>query len=81
MLFVLYIASILPNTEKVEIPCPQNKAALLYNDEIFMTLMKLRLDFPFTDISQHFLIYIWWSFTQVFYSSAWSKRLLKSLVS
>ena len=28
-LFVLYIASILPNTEKVEIPCLHNKVALL----------------------------------------------------
>ena len=26
-----------------------------------MILMKLRLDFPFTDLSQHFGIYIWWS--------------------
>ena len=28
-LFVMYIASILPNTEKVEIPCLHNKVAML----------------------------------------------------
>ena len=39
-----------------------------------MTLMKLRLDFPFTDLSQHFVIYIGGLCAKVFYSSAWGKR-------
>ena len=42
-----------------------------------MTLMKLRLDFPFTDFSQDFVIYI----VGPFYSSAWGLRGdLKSFV-
>ena len=35
--------------------------------------MKLRLEFPFTDLSQNFVIYIGLC-TQVFYSSAWGLR-------
>ena len=46
-----------------------------------MTLMKLRLDFPFTDLSQDFVIYIGGPCTEVFYSSAWGLRGdLKSFV-
>ena len=39
-----------------------------------MTLMKLRLDFPFIDLFQDFVIYIAGICTQVFYSSAWGLR-------
>ena len=35
-----------------------------------MILIKLKLDFPFTDFSQHFVIYIGGRCTQVFYSLA-----------
>ena len=38
-----------------------------------MTLMKLSLDFPFTDLSQHFVIYIGGLYTQ-FFIHAWVKR-------
>ena len=44
-------------------------------DELFMTLMKFRLDFPFTDFPLHFII--GGLCTQVFYSSAWGKRWLE----
>ena len=37
-----------------------------------MTLMKLRLDFHFTDLCQHFRIYLFHGLcTQAFYSRAW----------
>ena len=39
-----------------------------------MTLMKLRLDFRFTDLCQHFRIYLFHGLcTQAFYSRAWVK--------
>ena len=47
-----------------------------------MTLMKLRLDFPFTDLFQDFVIYIGGFCIQIFYSSEWGLRgELKSFVS
>ena len=38
-----------------------------------MTLMKFRLDFLFTDLSQYLNIleYIWWSFHSMFFLWAW----------
>ena len=46
----------------------------LSKDEYFITLMKLRLDFLFTDLSQHLTIYIWWSFYGTYsnFSVNWS---------
>ena len=47
-----------------------------------MILVKLKLDLPFTDPSQHFIIYIGGHCTQVFYSSAHGVRgNLKSFLS
>ena len=46
-----------------------------------MTLMKLRLDFLSSDLSQHFRIYLFGGFcTQVFYSWAWVIGDVKSFV-
>ena len=39
-----------------------------------MILINLKLDFPFTDFSQHFVIYIGGHCTQVFYSLAHGVR-------
>ena len=46
-----------------------------------MTLMKLRLDFPFTDLSQHLVIYIGGLGTQVFIHWHGVRGDLKSFVS
>ena len=40
----------------------------------YVTLMKLRFEFLFTDLTQHFQIY-WWSLHQRFlFTSAWGKK-------
>ena len=47
-----------------------------------MTLMKLRLDFLSSDLSQHFRIYLFGGLcTQVFYSWAWVIGDVKSFLS
>ena len=44
-----------------------------------MTLMKLRLDFPFTDLSQHFRMYLVQGglCIQVFHSGSWSLEKIR----
>ena len=45
-----------------------------------MTLMKLRLDFLFTDLSQHFSMYYGGLYAQVFYSLSWVRGDIKSFI-